>query len=169
MSQCFFDGGGAFRRAALRMGALALSAALLGCAGPGPGPQAGGGSADSLHASETAFAQAMADRDAQAFASFIADDAVFVNGGQPLRGKAAVLAFWTQRFFVPGSPAPFAWKPEQAEVLATGQLGYTEGPVLSPDGRITGRFHSTWRFDPATKRWQVVFDNGAAACDCAGR
>ena len=154
-------------RAAALTAAVALTGLLGGCAATGPVAPASGeaGTAASLRASETAFAQSMADRDAVAFASFIADDAVFVNGGKPLRGKAAVLAFWTQRFFAPGSPAPFAWKPEQAEVLAGGLLGYTEGPVSAPDGRVTGRFHSTWRYDPALKRWQVVFDNGAASCE----
>jgi ketosteroid isomerase-like protein len=147
--------------------AAALTGLLGGCAATSPTAPSLAGTAASLRASETAFARSMADRDATAFASFIADDAVFVNGGKPLRGKAEVLAFWTQRFFAPGTPAPFAWQPEQAEVLADGQLGYTEGPVRGPDGRVIARFHSTWRFDAALGRWLVVFDNGAAACEPA--
>lgn len=144
----------------------AAAVALLAACGTLPPPL---GTAESLRAAETAFARSMADRNATAFASFIADEAVFVNGGEPLRGKAAVLAFWTQRFFEPGSPAPFAWKPAQAEVLDNGQLGYTEGPVWGPDGRVIARFHSTWRFDPELRRWLVVFDNGVAACECGKR
>ncbi len=73
-----------------------------------------------VRAAETAFAQSMADRNFAAFGSFVADDAVFINGGQPLRGKAAILAFW-QRFF--NSPvAPFSWRPELAEVVTSGGL-----------------------------------------------
>jgi ketosteroid isomerase-like protein len=106
---------------------------------------------------ETAFAQTMADRDFKAFASHIADDAVFINGGQPLRGKAAVLLFW-QRFFE-RADAPFSWKPEIVEVAASGDLAYTEGPVARPDGAVFARFFSTWRLEP-DGRWRVVFDNG---------
>ena len=43
---------------------------------------------------ELAFAKTMADRDHAAFASFIADEAVFLSGGKPLRGKAAVVEAW---------------------------------------------------------------------------
>ena len=40
---------------------------------------------------ERAFAATMAARDQAAFASFIAEDAVFLNGGRgELRGKAAI-------------------------------------------------------------------------------
>jgi ketosteroid isomerase-like protein len=112
-----------------------------------------------VRAAETAFAKTMADRDFAAFAAFIADDAVFVNSGAPLRGKAAVLDHW-KRFFAPG-PAPFAWKPELVEVAATGALGYSEGPVWSGSGPPFARYFSTWRRG-AGGAWQIVFDNGYA-------
>jgi ketosteroid isomerase-like protein len=53
---------------------------------------------DQVRATETAFAKTMADRDHAAFSQFIADDAVFLNLGNPLRGKAAITNFW-QRLF----------------------------------------------------------------------
>lgn len=116
-----------------------------------------------VRAAETAFAQSMADRNFAAFGSFVADDAVFINGGQPLRGKAAILAFW-QRFF--NSPvAPFSWRPELAEVVTSGGLAYTEGPVSLPDGTISAKFYTTWR-RTAAGQWQVVFDNGYKVCNC---
>ena len=119
---------------------------------------------DRLRAAETAFAATMAARDLDAFATFIADDAVFINGGKPLRGKAAIVEHW--RRFYTGPRAPFSWKPEIVEVVASGRLGYSEGPVADPDGVVVARFASTWRLD-AAGAWKVVFDNGTEVCRCA--
>ena len=104
----------------------------------------------------------MARRDLEAFAGFIADDAVFINGGTPLRGKVAVVAHWKRFFARP--EAPFAWQPEIVEVLPTGALGYSEGPVSSATGAVVARYYSTWRLDRAGT-WKVVFDNGYDVCN----
>ena len=104
------------------------------------------------------------NNDRGAFATFIADDAVFINGGKPLRGKAAIVAHW-QRFYA-GPRAPFSWKPEIVEVVESGRLGYSEGPVSDPDGVVVARYASTWRLD-AAGQWKVVFDNGTEVCRCA--
>lgn len=117
-----------------------------------------------VRAAETAFARTMADRDFAAFSALIADDAVFINSGQPLRGKAAIAAFWKKFYDAPA--APFSWKPEIVEVAVRGDLGYTEGPVAGPDGKVFAKFWSTWRRDPGTGQWRVVFDNGQRICDC---
>ncbi len=147
------------RRRSLLAGGLG-AVLLAGCAQLPPDPTA---LAEQVRAAETAFAASMATRDFTAFASWVADDAVFINGGKPLRGKAAVLAHW-ERFFK--SPAaPFAWKPEIVEVLATGNLAYSEGPVSLPDGKPVARYFSTWRRDDKLG-WKVVFDNGVDRCDC---
>lgn len=132
---------------------------LAGCAtapAPGPAPDLPALAAQ-VRAAETAFAQTMAERRFDRFGSFVADDAVFINGGQPLRGKTAVLLFW-QRFFE-RADAPFAWKPAIVEVLPSGQLAYSEGPVSGPDGKVFARYFSTWRRE-ADGRWLVVLDNG---------
>ena len=142
-----------------RRHALLAGATLAGCAGSAPLVASSlAERADQVRAAETAFAATMAARDLAAFASFVADDAVFVNAGSPLRGKAAVVEHW-KRFYAPG-PAPFSWRPELVEVAASGDLGYSEGPVITADGRTTARYFSTWRRDPASGRWRVVFDNG---------
>lgn len=143
-------------------GALAgvLAGLLSGCAQP---PLDLTAASEQVRASELAFAGSMATRDFNAFASWVADDATFVNGGKPLRGKAAVLAHW-QRFFQ-GPAAPFSWKPEIVEVLASGQLAYSEGPVSTPDGKVVARYFSTWRREPGGG-WKVVLDNGYDLCDC---
>jgi ketosteroid isomerase-like protein len=142
---------------------LALAAAavaLAGCTTPTPDLTS---LAEQVRASETAFAASLAARDFTAFAGWVADDAVFINGGKPLRGKAAVLAHWARFFERPA--APFSWKPEIIEVLSSGGLAYSEGPVSLPDGRVVARYFSTWRRDAGG--WKIVLDNGVDRCDCA--
>lgn len=115
---------------------------------------------------ETAFAQSMAERDHARFASFIAEDAVFLNGDEPLRGKPRVVEFWKQYFVKP--EAPFHWKPEQVEIALSGTLAYSSGPVFTADGTVISRFHSIWRLE-APGEWKVVFDQGTEVCDCLRR
>lgn len=114
-------------------------------------------------ATETAFAQSMADRDFGAFAALIADDAIFVNGRKPIRGKAAILADWEKYF---DGPVPFSWKPETVVVLDDGSLAQTKGPVFDPAGNHILEFRSTWRREPDGS-WKIIFDDGA--CKCAER
>jgi ketosteroid isomerase-like protein len=64
--------------------------------------------------------------------------------------------------FFAGPDAPFAWRPEVVEVLESGTLALTSGPVLDPAGRQTGTFNSIWRREP-NGQWRVVFDKGCAA------
>jgi ketosteroid isomerase-like protein len=110
---------------------------------------------------ERAFAKSMVDRDLAAFASFLSDETVFFNGPTPIRGKAAVVAAWTPFFTSPG--APFTWSPEQVEVLPTGKLALSSGPVFTPGGKKFASFTSIWRLE-APGVWRIVFDKG---CDCA--
>jgi uncharacterized protein (TIGR02246 family) len=115
-----------------------------------------------VRAAEQAFSKAMADRDAEAFASRIADDAVFF-GAKPLRGKNAIVSAWKQ--FFAGPQAPFSWQPEEVEVLDSGTLALSSGPVRAPDGKQIGVFNSIWRHD-ADGVWRVVFDKGCPDCPC---
>ena len=140
--------------------------ALVACAAPvAPAPSVDQAAASAeLRAAETAFAATMARRDLAAFSALVADDAVFMNGGHPLRGKARVVEHWKQYF--DGPQPPFSWKPETAEANMSGTMGYTRGPVTSPEGKVFAHFHSTWRRQ-ADGQWRVVFDNGERACDCA--
>jgi uncharacterized protein (TIGR02246 family) len=114
---------------------------------------------------EIAFAKTMADRDVRAFAGFIAEDAVFLNAGKPLRGRDAIVEHW-KRFYAPPA-APFSWKPDLVEVLSSGTLAQSIGPVMEPGGAVVARFYSVWRLDgPGV--WRIVFDNGYDVCSCAG-
>ncbi len=115
-----------------------------------------------VRAAETAFAQSMADRDLEAFAALVDDEAVFF-GGKALRGKAAVVDDWKK--FFQGPKAPFSWEPKEVEVLDSGRLGISSGPVYSPDGKQVGVFNSIWRRD-ADGKWKVIFDKGCPPCDC---
>ena len=147
------------RRNAILIGMAALPTASVAVGGKVPA------SPDEARAqvrqAEQRFAASMAARDLKAFATFIAEDAVFIGGGNPLRGKAAVLAAWQGYFKAP--EAPFSWQPEIVEVAASGTLGYSEGPVTSKDGTSTLRYFTTWQLQ-ASGQWLVVFDNGYTVC-----
>ena len=109
-------------------------------------------------AAERAFARTMADRDAQAFARFVADEAIFFDGATPLRGRPQVVAGWA-RFFA-GKAAPFSWEPDQVEVLDSATLALSTGLVRDPEGKVIARFNSIWRLE-APGVWRVVFDKGS--------
>ena len=47
----------------------------------------------------------------------------------------------------------------EVEVLDSGTLALSTGPVLDPDGRRVGTFSSVWRRE-ADGAWLVVFDKG---------
>lgn len=114
-----------------------------------------------IRAAEEGFAATMARRDLAAFGRFVADDAVFINGGHPLRGKPAILEHWTK--FFAATQAPFSWRPELVEVAGSGTLGYTEGPVATPTGAVFATFYTTWQ-RASNGQWLVVFDNGHNLC-----
>ena len=112
---------------------------------------------------ERAFADSMARRDFEGFQGSLSREAVFMSPGGALHGKDAVAKAWRAYFDKPA--APFSWSPSEVEVLASGTLAFSSGPVLDAGGKQVGRFNSVWRLEgPGT--WRVVFDRG---CDCGGR
>lgn len=112
---------------------------------------------------ENAFAATMAARDHQAFATFIAEDAVFF-GNSASRGKAAVVESWKRLYEKPA--APFSWRSEEVQVLDSGTLAHSSGPVFDPKGERVGTFNSIWRRE-RDGSWKVVFDKGCDVCKCA--
>jgi ketosteroid isomerase-like protein len=141
---------------------LGVLCALLGaCATT---PRDAGSLEAQVTATEQAFAKTMADRDFAAFQKFVAPDAVFLSGPQPLRGAAAVGAYWKQYFAT--TLAPFSWQPDLVSVLASGTLALSSGPVHDAAGQPLGRFDSIWRRDGDGK-WRIVFDKGEDQCRCA--
>ncbi len=110
---------------------------------------------DSLRATETAFAATMADRDLEAFSSFLAEDAIFSSPRNLLRGREAIVEGW--RPFFDGPDAPFSWKPARVHVLDDGTIGGTTGPVFNPAGETVGHFVSTWKRQ-SDGTWKIILD-----------
>jgi len=105
----------------------------------------------------------MKARDHAAFTGFLAEEAIFFSGGTALRGREAIAQAW--RAYYVGPRAPFSWTPEEVEVVASGTLAYSGGPVFDAAGKRIGRFNSIWRLE-APGRWKVVFDRGDPPCNC---
>jgi ketosteroid isomerase-like protein len=133
---------------------LALAAVLIPSFARG---QSNADLARQVFVAESSFAHTMAARDHAAFATFIATDAVFFGRQGALRGKSAVVEAWAP--FFAGPDAPFSWRPDVVEVLDSGTLALTSGPVRDRTGKQTGTFNSIWRRE-RDGRWQVVFDKG---------
>lgn len=107
---------------------------------------------------ERAFATTMADRDLEAFSTFLSDEAVFFAGTKVLRGRQQVTQAWAA-YFTESAP-PFSWHPDQVVVLESGTLALSTGPVIDPSGQVVGRFNSIWRLE-APGAWKIVFDKGS--------
>lgn len=140
---------------------LALSGFVFGCATPGRDADVAK-LAQQVFETERAFARTMADRDLAAFTTFLSDETVFFSGEKPLRGKDQVAGWWKR--FYEGPEAPFSWEPEQVEVLGSGSLALSTGPVRDPSGKLIGTFTSIWRQEEPG-RWRIVFDRGNPACE----
>ena len=71
--------------------------------------------------------------------------------------------FWKR--FYEGPTAPFSWQPETVEVLDSGDLALSSGPVRDPQGKLVATFTSIWRLE-APGTWRIIFDKGNDVCDC---
>jgi uncharacterized protein (TIGR02246 family) len=141
------------------------SSLLLLCA-----PLAAAEPADELRAAEIAFAATVAEHDAERFASFIDEDAVFL-GATALRGRAAIVQAWSV-FFAEDGPK-LSWQPDVVEVRPDG-LGLSRGPytltTMTESGVETtssGQFQSIWRRG-SDGSWKVLFDSGCPADSDSG-
>ncbi|MFZ6712684.1 YybH family protein [Undibacterium sp. TC9W] len=113
---------------------------------------------------EAAFARTMEVRDHKAFTEFLADETIFFSTKKVLHGKQEVAAAWKR--FYEGSAAPFSWAPETVEVLESGKLALSSGPVRDPQGKLMATFTSIWRQE-SPGVWRIIFDKGNDVCDCA--
>ncbi|MEP7183328.1 MAG: nuclear transport factor 2 family protein [Betaproteobacteria bacterium] len=149
------------RRPAIAV-AVAVAFALVGCASaPPPG---GADLRQQVADTERAFARTMADRDHAAFVTFLSAEAVFFDGPTQLQGRQQVADAWKRYYEKPA--APFSWEPADVEVLASGTLALSSGPVRSPAGRTVATYTSIWRLE-SPGVWRIVFDKGNDVCDCA--
>jgi len=115
---------------------------------------------------ERAFARTMAARDHAAFKSFLSAEAVFLSEPRTFRGRDEVAAAWKRYYEQP--QAPFSWEPARVEVLDSGTLALSTGPVRDANGREFATFTSIWRLE-APGVWRIVFDKGDDTCDCPRR
>jgi ketosteroid isomerase-like protein len=141
-------------------GVLALApVVILSTSAVRPAPQSA--PRDDVFAAERAFAKTMRDRDHAAFQQFLSKEAVFFNGREAVRGSTRVAEAWKP--FFDGPNAPFSWEPDTVEVLDSGTLALSSGPIMGPDGARVGTFNSVWRKE-ADGKWRVVFDKGCPPC-----
>lgn len=112
---------------------------------------------------ERAFAATMANRDFEKFKTFISEEAIFFSGEKPLRGRQQIADAW-EGFFKEAT-APFSWEPEQVDVLESGKLAWSTGPVYDPEGKQVATFNSVWQLD-ASQQWRIIFDKGSDVCNC---
>jgi len=110
---------------------------------------------------ERAFASTMAERNHEAFKSFLSSEVVFISGNTQ-RGKESVAKQW-KRFFEE-EKAPFSWQPETVEVLDSGELAISTGPVHSADGKLISIYTSIWRQE-SPGEWKIILDKGNKACE----
>jgi ketosteroid isomerase-like protein len=116
-------------------------------------------------ARESGFAQSVADHDAAAFATYLHQDAVFIEGGAATRGADAIATGWAG--LIAGKGIVLRWYPDAVDVGANGAVALSRGPYWMEDPSAPpakryqrGRFISTWLRD-ADGQWRVVFDGGA--------
>jgi ketosteroid isomerase-like protein len=148
---------------------LVMVLLLAGCAAtPAPrsrqahnaAPTPGAGATEQVVAAERALAKSMADRNFNAFMALLSSEAIFFNGNIVMHGTAEVATVWQPYF--KGPRAPFAWQPDHVEVLPTGKLALSTGPVYM-GGQVVGRYNSVWRLEDGGA-WRIVFDKGEAVC-----
>jgi ketosteroid isomerase-like protein len=149
-------------RTSMKRGAAIMS--LLALLGSAARAQTNEEQREEVRGTEAAFAKTMADRDHAAFTSFLATETVFLGQQAVRRGKASVAEAWKP--FYEGKDAPFSWAPESVEVLDSGGLALSSGPVFDPAGQRVGTFTSVWRKEKDGK-WRIVFDKGCPPCACS--
>lgn len=147
-----------------RSAALLVLGLAAGCATTAPQPQAVDKAElqRQVFATERAFAKTMADRDHAAFSGFLSQEAVFFGSSRVLHGKQEVADAWRKLYETPA--APFSWEPAQVEVLDSGTLALSTGPVRDAQGKLIATFSSIWRQE-APGVWRIVFDKGSDVCN----
>ena len=146
---------------------LMLGAFLMSSCSPGPESEKASNTDPAelrkqVSDTERAFAKTMADRDFTAFSSFISEEAVFFSGPEPRRGKQEVTDWWKR--YYQDAEAPFSWEPESVEVLKSGSLALSSGPVRDPSGKVIATFNSIWRLEQPGV-WRIIFDKGNEVCE----
>ena len=138
---------------------MKIAVALLLCAAA-----AFGAREDVLIQADKDFAKAAAERGAEGFLSFFAEDAsILPKNGAPVTGKEALAAVFRKVWSQPGYS--LQWTPLKAELSKSGEIGYTYGTYErkwldggKPAGE-TGKYVTIWRRQRDGK-WKVIVDMG---------
>jgi len=145
-------------------GAIAAIWMISGCAStPDPAREL-----ESLLATDREFSAASVARGAAAaFREYLLEDAVQLPAGSlPVRGRENIFLEMQKG----GEGYVLKWEPQEGEVAASGDLGYTWGTytveVRSVEGRDggkaetrTGKYLNVWKKDDRG-RWRVLVDTG---------
>jgi ketosteroid isomerase-like protein len=123
--------------------------------------------AETLRQLEADFMKAAAEKGAEGYMSYYADDAVEVpNGEDAIQGKANIAKTMG---FLDDKKNQLTWTPVGADISASGDLGYTWGTYefRSPDkdGKPVvehGKYTSIWK-KQKDGNWKVVLDMGNAS------
>jgi ketosteroid isomerase-like protein len=119
---------------------------------------------DTLRRLEADFMKAAADRGAQGYMSYYAEDAAELpNGEDMLQGKENIAKTMG---FLDDKNNHLTWTPVYADMAASGDLGYTYGTYefrsRDKDGKPTvehGKYASIWKRQKDGS-WKVVMDMG---------
>ena len=146
-------------------GLITLLSLLSACVAGGGTQSNSVSGAEEVRSTELRFAKSMADRNFDAFVKHLSAEAIFFDERNIKRGAGEVSLAWKP--FFDGSKAPFSWAPDHVEVLRSGDLALSTGPVMVGD-RVVARFNSIWRRE-APHTWRIVFDKGETVCAAANK
>jgi uncharacterized protein (TIGR02246 family) len=114
---------------------------------------------------DRAFAEATSERGAEGWVEFFAENGAMLPDGLPItRCKDAIRELMEPAFA--DENYKLVWEPTEADISASGDLGYTIGryerTTTAPDGTKTttmGKYVSIWK-KQADGSWKVVVDIG---------
>jgi ketosteroid isomerase-like protein len=142
--------------------ALGISAVVLGAQSSSVDSKPA--TTDTLRQLEADFMKAAAEKGAEGYMSYYAEDAVEVpNGTDAIHGKANIAKTMG---FLNDKNNQLMWTPVDAGISMSGDLGYTSGTYefrsKDKDGKPTvshGKYTSIWKKQPDGS-WKVVLDMG---------
>jgi uncharacterized protein (TIGR02246 family) len=137
-----------------------------------PVPGAVPGKVARLRALKAAMMAAAAEKGADGYMSFYADDAVELpNGAEMLQGKESIRKTME---FLNDKNNRLTWTPVHVDVAQSGDLAYTDGVFefrsIDKDGKPAferGKYTTIWK-KQKDGRWEVVLDMGNASPDPKG-
>lgn len=114
--------------------------------------------AEAINALERQWCEKAREQDVDWIVNLFSDDGrVHPPGADPVVGKEALRAFWTQMTHTAGLSV--SWQPTMVQVSAAGDMAYDVGVALTtlPDGSsVAGKYVVVWV--RKGKEWKVAVD-----------